>query len=473
MYKKLKFFIKRIIKPISLDEDSRRQEYILNIILLSAIMLVFFALIRMFAVIYLFRSSYSGENLLFIQVTLLAFFALYFISRLGYRRFSASSLLFILYAGAAYTSYRWGADIPQALLIYGIIIIMSGILISSKFAILTTIFLSGTIILLAYLQSHGYQKPNYNWMQNTVPQVGDAIIFSLSFMVIAIISWLSNKEIEKNLNRARRSEEALKRQKDELEIMVEERTKELKETQLERINQLDKFAEFGRVSSGVLHDLVNPLTVVSLNLEKIFSQSKDHGKVEILGLRDTLSKAMNATKKMENFIAAAKKHIQKNGNKKEYDLTDEIRQVMEILAYKARKMNVELQLMESESLITYGDPISVNQVVSNLISNSIDAYEAIDKDRENRKVMVFAYRNNDTIFIYIKDWGCGIGEEAANHIFQPFYSTKPMDKGIGIGLSNCKSIVESRLNGRIYFKSTPGEGATFYLEFPIQKDEKK
>jgi signal transduction histidine kinase len=465
-------WIKKIIAPWSTDEDAKRQEYILNIFLLGIITLAIFALLRLAVDVFLVKSAYNGEGILLISIIIFAFIILFFISRFGHHRLAAVILLIIFFLPAAQTAVYWGADLPQPLLIFGIIIIMSGILINSRFAFAAAFFISATLITLSYLQQNNYIKPNSYWVQNATPKVGDALIFSVSLMIMAIASWLSNKEIEKSLWRARRSEAELKAQKDSLEIKVEERTKELKETQLERLNQLDKFAEFGRLSSGVLHDLVNPLTVVTLNLEKLISSSGEMRQSEILGLKDTLGKAMNATKRMENFIIAAKKQIQQNVILENFDITNEVRQVLEVLGYKARKMNVELQLLKNDTLITYGNPVKVNQVISNLISNAIDAYENIDKQRENRKVIISAYKNDNTVFVAVKDWGCGIDAGGKLKIFQPFYTTKSIEKGTGIGLSNCKYIVEKELGGKIFFESSPNSGTCFNLEIPIQKNEK-
>ena len=113
-----------------------------------------------------------------------------------------------------------------------------------------------------------------------------------------VIAWLSNREIEKSLKRARRSEAALKVERDALEITVEARTRQLREAQADQLSQLYRFAEFGQISSGLFHDLVNPLNAMSLNMENILS-IQDHATVS--EMRERIERAMGSAKRMEKI----------------------------------------------------------------------------------------------------------------------------------------------------------------------------
>ena len=101
------------------------------------------------------------------------------------------------------------------------------------------------------------------------PTFGSILVTIVILEIIVLVSWLSNKEIEKALKRAKRSEIALKKERDGLEIEVERRTEELKKAQLEKLTIFYRFSNYGRIAAGLFHDIANPLTQVSLSLSRI------------------------------------------------------------------------------------------------------------------------------------------------------------------------------------------------------------
>jgi C4-dicarboxylate-specific signal transduction histidine kinase len=172
------------------------------------------------------------------------------------------------------------------MLIYALIIIVAGILISATFSIITTTVISASFIFIS-------TKHDLVGNHSVIWGMSDTIMSVIIIAIIAVMSWLSNHEIEKSLKRARKSEIELKKERDLLEIRVDERTKELREAQLEKLTQMGHFAELGKLASGVIHDLVNPITAVSLNLGQLKNINSD----EINGVRVYLNQALEATKK--------------------------------------------------------------------------------------------------------------------------------------------------------------------------------
>jgi signal transduction histidine kinase len=105
------------------------------------------------------------------------------------------------------------------------------------------------------------------------------------------------------------------------------------------------------------------------------------------------------------------------------------------------------------------DPSLVRHVLTNFISNAVDAMAA------GGKLVVRARRAGDQIALTVQDSGPGIGPEERKHIFEPFYSTKPKGKGTGLGLAICREIAAA-LKGRIEVETSPGHGAAFTLYVP-------
>ncbi len=453
LYQKIIDSLYKGIAPRSKDLDNARREFILNILLLSSILLSFIAFIINLATQLFGRTPSIPAEITFI---ILAFFVfLYFLSRK--RFFILASFIFLgtFFLLVSYIIITYGVDVPEGVLVYALIIIMSGILISTRFAFVSALVTIAAILFFGYLQISSILPPRSHWKIEKL-SIASIIFISIVFIIIAIVSWLSNREIEKSLARARRSEAELKKERDSLEITVEKRTRELKETQAEKMAHLYRFAEFGRLSSGLFHDLINPLTAVSLNLE----QAKNAGET-----KQCVNKAVRAAKKMEDMVTAVRKQLSREENKTLFSVNEEIAQALEVLSHKALKSAVAIRFFSRQEVKTYGDAVKFNQVALNLIANAIDSYQGKEKN-DTRTVTMSLSQNGDTVIFEVKDKGVGIPEENKQKLFEPFFTTKGEGYGLGIGLSMIKRIVEKDFNGSISVASKEGEGSTFTVKFP-------
>jgi len=163
--------------------------------------------------------------------------------------------------------------VPQSLLIYSLTIIMTGILLSTRAAFIMLLIISAYLFVITYIQINQVINIQTYWKRFDLGYI-DSTIHVVTLSIITLISWLSNREIEKSLHRARTSEAALKKERDMLEVRVVQRTKELQKAQLDKMIHLYRFADFGRLASGLLHDLVSPLTTVALNLDHLQSLAR-------------------------------------------------------------------------------------------------------------------------------------------------------------------------------------------------------
>lgn len=461
--KSARLFYKFFIKPLSCDEDTKRKEFILNILLL--IILLFSAVMVMIIV---FRSATvdsfqdNGFSLSASSGIFLFFWILYYSARKKKHSFSAYALIISYLAIITYGIWHWGVDLPAGLLSYSLLVAMASILISTRFSFIISFLIAAFIFLTGYVQINNIIAPVSYWKHNNTLKFGDLVMYVLLIVAISLISWLSNREIEKSLQRARRSEAELKKERDMLEIKVEERTRELKKMQMEKVAQLYRHAEFGRLASGLFHDLMSPLTAVSLSLEEI--KKSTGAENEIAGVKSYLAQAIEVARKMENFIIAIRKQISHKESKCVFSLTEEIIQVIQILSYKARKNSVELEFSGTDNIENYGDKVKFSQIIINLISNAIDAYESLDK--EGKVVGIRLSEKEGNICFEIEDKGCGIERCDKNKIFGPFFTTKGFEKGTGIGLFSSKNIIEKDFGGTIEFESEKGCGAKFIIKMP-------
>ncbi|MCK5320242.1 HAMP domain-containing histidine kinase [Candidatus Parcubacteria bacterium] len=245
-------------------------------------------------------------------------------------------------------------------------------------------------------------------------------------------------------------------------------TNEFKKIQIDKLLELNRFAEFGRLSSGFFHEFVNSLTSISLNME----QADDGGHEKLKEAKLYLARAIGASRQMENFLMLARKQIATQEDIKLFSAKDEIKQVIKILAYKARKVNVDINFNPSADIKIYGDAIKFSQVIINLAMNAIDAYPdtggRINAGNAKREVLISLNKNKSEFILSIEDWGCGIPDENAEKIFEPFFTTKDFSKGAGIGLYSVKNIVEKDFKGAIKLIISNKKGAIFSIAIPIK-----
>ena len=148
--------------------------------------------------------------------------------------------------------------------------------------------------------------------------------------------------------------------------------------------------------------------------------------------------------------------------------TIEINSVIEgafkFLGQQMRNHNIEVvEDLGTELPKVVGDPIRLEQVFLNLISNARNAIETAGK--EKKRIEIKTYATNSSVVIGVKDNGGGIPEHIQEKIFQPFFTTKAPGEGTGLGLSVSSKIIEEH-QGRMELDSTVGEGTSFRMILP-------
>ena len=444
-----------LLQPRAGTDSGRRRESILNILLLGSLSLSTLLLLHLAIKSAAVDSNYQGVPLPIAVGIWLMFASLYLLSRLRFSNLAAYILVSLYYLVGTYTLYRWSFILPAGLLIYCLVIVMSGILIGTRFAFFITAVICVSVLGLASLEVRGITHPTMGWLFQPF-QISDSFAFLFTFVIIVTVSWLSNREIERSLCRAIVSEKALKEERDLLEVKVEERTAELNEAQFERIMELTRFADFGRLASALLHDLVNPLTIVSLNLEQLASDQQP----------ELLQRAIEATKRMEQFMEFARREIRNEQNLSLFQPDEEIRYSIKGLHHVAKRDKVSLETSLRTHGTTFGSATKLQQLVTHLLSNALESYRSLEKERPKRRILTSLSEEDGEFTLSVQDWASGIPSANLKRIFDPFFSTREGTSNTGIGLALCKEIVERDLGGTLSVVSTHGEGTTFTARFP-------
>ena len=150
------------------------------------------------------------------------------------------------------------------------------------------------------------------------------------------------------------------------------------------------------------------------------------------------------------------------------DINHLIRQTSEIAFIDTRKLNIKVHynLAQELPLVTI-DPIQIEQVIVNLLRNSLDALTINPESNRNLSIQT-GISNDQKIKVDISDNGPGIEIDDIEKLFQPFYSNKPDNMGMGLAIS--RSIVEAH-EGRLSATNNPEGGATFTFTLPIEQSD--
>ncbi|HEY4504123.1 MAG TPA: HAMP domain-containing sensor histidine kinase [Candidatus Paceibacterota bacterium] len=274
-------------------------------------------------------------------------------------------------------------------------------------------------------------------------------------LFLIILLWLSNREMRKSLEQAKISEKIMEKEHQDLKIIIEKNIKELKENRLARINELSTAAEFGRLSQGLFHDLITPLTSLMLHTEKLKSEKMQ----EISTIYKNIEKVTEVSNRMSSYVKDIRKTLSREESDKICILSEELAHIIQLVSRMAVDRNIEISIIKNEYCAWYGNPVKIRQIFLNLISNAIDSFEETNQYENDKKRIEISIENVlDKIMIKVKDNGSGIKKDDIRKIYEPFFTTKSIDKGTGIGLTTVKSIVEEELKGEIEVLSqTTGE----------------
>ncbi len=279
-------------------------------------------------------------------------------------------------------------------------------------------------------------------------------------------------EISRDITK-RKSDE--KQTQDYLMRMVEERTRQLKESH-ERMLHQDKMASLGKLSSSVVHEINNPVAGI-LNLVMLSQRILKEDKIrdselelfrQYLGLMETETRRIGRI--VGNLLTFAR---QSKVEFVRFDLNELIEQTL-LLNSNLLKLNRIriIEELEHNLPLIYGSEDQIKQVVMNLISNAVESMTG--SERKWLTIRTFRKEPGKTVGIEVSDTGAGIPQEMMSKVFEPFYTTKRKGKGVGLGLSVVYGIIQEH-GGQIYVHSTPGKETTFSITLfedpPLKKKE--
>ena len=246
---------------------------------------------------------------------------------------------------------------------------------------------------------------------------------------------------------------------------MERREHELRDKQ-EQLVQAGKLATLGELTTGVAHELNNPLNNIGLFVGNAIDQIK-LGQAERQQIVGELEKAMEQVQKATAIIT----HLRTFGRAapvsvEAVDVDDVIERALLLVQEQLRLRGIEVELeLTPEELLVLGSPIQLEQVFINLLTNARDALT----DAPRKTIKISSSRDENWIRIAFSDTGPGIPPEIQPRIFDPFFTTKEVGTGTGLGLSITYSILKE-YGGDISVSSARGKGARFTIELPVARE---
>lgn len=268
----------------------------------------------------------------------------------------------------------------------------------------------------------------------------------------------------------------------EANIELKHYANEMETLAREKANQLihaERLSTIGLLTAGVAHEINNPTTFISGNVQTLLKfwpfQEKviracpedhpDHEKLTFIHdeTPQILAGIQNGARRIASIVSGLQAFARQEPPQKiEFDLHEAIEAAL-MLCHNSLKYNVSVEkIFESQVPKLTGDPQKIEQVFVNLFGNAADAMEG----KKEGLLEIRTNRDGSDVTITVTDNGPGLSEEALKKIWDPFFTTKPVGKGTGLGMSISHGIVESH-GGTITAANRPKGGAEFVVRLPV------
>ncbi|MEO2034538.1 MAG: PAS domain S-box protein [Planctomycetaceae bacterium] len=242
--------------------------------------------------------------------------------------------------------------------------------------------------------------------------------------------------------------------------------KELRRRDAEALHA-SRLSAMGEMVAILVHEISQPLTVISAFAQTCISElrketsSLDNLREPILQIDEQAKRSGSIIRSLKRFLArtAAPRCL--------VDLNDEIRAVCKLMRVQFDHLGTDVTLNLDDSLPpVLAEGLQIQQVLVNLLHNSLEAMS--DTEPNSRPIVIASRARPDSVQVSVSDAGHGFRPDAAEKLFEPYFTTK--DGGLGMGLTICERII-SEHDGVLTAAWNEDTGTTFRFELPIANDE--
>jgi len=239
--------------------------------------------------------------------------------------------------------------------------------------------------------------------------------------------------------------------------------RELETTRQQFFHQ-DKMAAIGQLAAGILHEVGNPIAAIAGAVSEVqgsyTSTDKDDGLSSNIDLiNEQILRLGKITREIADFSSP------KPRERELLDLNGLLRSTAGLLSYDRRFSSIGVQLQLDKNLpAIVGVADQLTQVFMNLLINAMDACATIDLEEDC--IVIKSELEGDRVHVCVQDYGPGMSKEVLGHVMELFFTTKPVGKGSGLGLSLCDTIVREH-GGEMAIESEEGKGTQVHVILPI------
>jgi signal transduction histidine kinase len=373
-----------------------------------------------------------------------------FLRKLKYKL--AAWMLLILYASVAVVIIsNWGINAPVGIIIVGFVILLSGVMLGSRYIIPVTCVLMLILFVIFILDISGIHEPNLNVL-SMEPGFGDIATYVTFFGIFALIAWISENRMEQSLAKAISAERALEKEKLSLAQRLEEQIQIVRQSQREEIMQLYRFAELGQLTTAILHEMANNLSVLSLDIDDLHQENHTS---------NAIARTKESIKYLENMVMKVRRLLNKTNQTERFDAIKVVRDMVKELSNKPNQPGIRVSTSNNPKFFyVIGDPLRLSQIITILVNNSIDASLQVDTTKE---ILITIKLSDTNLLISVTDYGIGIPKDIRKNLFEPLHSTK--QNGLGIGLFIAKQIIETHFKGDLSLDPNP-KHTKFIIKLP-------
>jgi PAS domain S-box-containing protein len=255
------------------------------------------------------------------------------------------------------------------------------------------------------------------------------------------------------------------------DVSLRKRREQQDKEHLDQLAHVTRLGLMGEMASGIAHEVNQPLAAISsytqVSLNLINTENPDLVKLTEI-LYKTQQQALRAGRiihRMREFVKSHSKHLLIT------DVNTLIHDAVSLCSAELKHNGIKLIFrLENNLPPIHVDQIHIEQVIINLIRNSVDALQNLPAQQHRHLIIHSRLTRNNDIQVRVKDNGRGLNEEQQQKILTPFYTTKA--DGMGMGLSISRSLIEAH-EGTLRFNSKSGKGSTFYFTLPIRRKSDK
>ena len=231
----------------------------------------------------------------------------------------------------------------------------------------------------------------------------------------------------------------------------------------ERLGTQERLAAMGILASGLAHEIGTPLGVIRGHAELLVRNCST-----LPGASGHAEAIVSQADRITHLIQSLLKLGRPGGSESvAVPIRAAIDEILGLLEQVFHDQGVAPKIEIAEDAVANADPVGFQQVLLNLLSNSVHAIEE-EKTRgraRDHSITIRAERVGKVVRIHVEDTGCGISPENQAKIFEPFFTTKDVGKGTGMGLAIVSKIV-AEMGGNVRVQSRPGNGAAFVVTLP-------